>query len=512
MPEALAAAVAATLLDPLVWAVVVAAACYGTFLGALPGLTATMGVALFVPVTFWLPPVPALAGVATMVACAIFAGDIPTTLLRIPGTPASAAYADVAFGLARQGRAATVLGTALVASVTGGLCGAVALMLLGGELARVATFFSAAESFWLYAIGLSCAVLVGHGSVPRAVVALAAGLLLSTVGLSAVHAQPRFTFGLPELLGGIGFIPAMIGLFGLAEVLRAIARMPQAVDVAAETPRVVRGPLVGPAVRQIAARPLSTLRSAGLGVLVGVLPGAGADIASWVAAAASRAARRDAPSDDEPPTGDAPAADRLATIADACTANSASLAGAWIPALVLGIPGDSVTAMVIGVLAMKNLRPGPEIFLEQGNLVYGIYVAFILANLVLLPVGLLAIRGAGLVMRVPRPVLLPLIVLLCVVGSLAINGSVFDVGLMLAFGVVGLLCERLAIPVGPMVLGVVLGGPLEERFVQTLTGGRGSLVAFVDRPVAAGLAAVCLAAWAVVLLRAAWRTGSPSHR
>jgi putative tricarboxylic transport membrane protein len=316
-----------------------------------------------------------------------------------------------------------------------------------------------------------------------------------------VHAQPRFTFGRPELLGGIGFIPAMIGLFGLAEVLRAIAHVPQAGGTDAETLPVIRGPLLSPSVRRILARPLSALRSAGLGVLVGVLPGAGADIASWVAAAVSRAVRGGGRAGHDPSLGDATAAERLDTIADACTANSASLAGAWIPALVLGIPGDSVTAMVIGVLAMKNLRPGPEIFLQQGDLVYGIYVAFILANLVLLPVGLLAIRGAGVVMRVPRPVLLPLIVLLCVVGSLAINGSAFDVGLMLAFGVVGLVCERFAVPVGPMVLGIVLGGPLEERFVQTLTGGRGSLWSFIDRPVAAALAAIWAAAWASVLLR-----------
>jgi len=528
MPDALAAAVAATLLDPLVWALVIAAACYGTFLGALPGLTATMGVALFVPATFWLPPVPALAAIATMVACAIFAGDIPTTLVRIPGTPASAAYADDAHRLARQGAAGTVLGAALVASVGGGLVGALALIGLGDRLATVAAAFSMAEYFWLYALGLSCAVLAGRGSVPRAVVALCAGLLLSSVGLSAVHARPRFTFGSPHLLAGIGFIPAMIGLFGLAEVLRNVMALPPPAGSAGPTqdgddqPPVIRGPLLGPAVRRMLSRPLAAARSAVIGVLIGILPGAGADIASWVAAAASRAAGRgragagntpgrgragagNTPGRGRAGAGESPAADAdtaaLDLITDACTANSASLAGAWIPALVFGIPGDSVTAMVIGVLSMKNLKPGPEIFLKQGDLVYGIYVAFILANLVLLPVGLLAIRGGGLVMRVPRRVLLPTIVLLCVVGALAINGSLFDVGLMLAFGVLGVACERLRIPVGPIVLGIVLGGPLEERFVQTLAGGRGSLAAFVDRPLAAGLAGLFVVAWTVGIAR-----------
>jgi putative tricarboxylic transport membrane protein len=531
MSDALAAAVAATLLDPAVWAAVIAAACYGVFIGALPGLTATMGVALFVPVTFWMPTVPALAAIATMVACAIFAGDIPTTLLRIPGTPASAAYADDAYRLARDGRAGAVLGTALVASVVGGLVGALVLILAGRELARVATLFSAAEYFWLSALGLSCAVLVGGGSVPRAVASLACGLLLASVGLSAVHAQPRFTFGRPELLAGIGFIPAMIGLFGLAEVLRAAIDLPRDGGDGGDGdvgPPLVHGPLVLPACRRLARRVVSGARSAAIGVLVGVLPGAGADIASWVAAAASRAGRatrimtqanaRKSNKPNKPTEVAEPAEPTEATeaaldsIADACTANSASLAGAWIPALVFGIPGDSVTAMVIGVLAMKNLQPGPEIFQRQASLVYGLYISFILANLVLLPVGLVAIRGGGLVMRVPRRVLLPLIVMLCVVGSFAINARLFDVAVMLAFGLVGLACGRLAVPVGPMVLGIVLGGQLEERFVQTLAGGRGSLLAFIDRPVACGLAVAWLAIWATVLARRAARGRSGFSR
>ena len=490
-----------TLADPIVWGVVVAAAIYGVAIGSMPGLTATMGVALFVPVTFWLPPVPALAGIATMVACAIFAGDIPTTLLRIPGTPASAAYAAEAHELARRGQAGRALGTALVASVTGGLFGAAVLMLLGSRLAGIASWFSVAEYFWLYTLGLSCAVLVAPGRISLSLVSLMLGLLCSTVGMSAVHAEPRFTLGIPELLGGVGFIPAMVGLFGMSEVLRNAVALPAA-SGHHEPPTAEAGressasspTLVASSLQQLLTRPVAWLRSSVIGVVVGVLPGAGADIASWVAAAASPA-RGD---------GDADAA-RVEKIADACTANSSSLAAAWIPALVFGIPGDSVTAMVIGVLAMKNLDPGPEVFEKQAPLVYGLYATFMLANLVLLPVGLVAIRAAGVVMRTPQRILLPLIVLLCVVGSFAINGSIFDVGLMLAFGLVGLACDRFSIPVGPMVLGIILGGPLEERFVQTLSGGRGSLLAFVERPVAAVLATIVAVVWLTAITRLARR-------
>lgn len=178
----------------------------------------------------------------------------------------------------------------------------------------------------------------------------------------------------------------------------------------------------------------------------------------------------------------------------------AALAAAWIPALVFGIPGDSVTAIIIGVLLMKNVKPGPEIFETQAVVVYSTYFIFILANLVLIPVGILAIKAGGYVVRVPCRVLLPVILLLCVIGAFAINASYFDVGIMLAMGLIGFLLERRQIPLGPVVLGIVLGGPLEERFVQTVTGADGSLIALVDRPVAAGLGLLCLALWVSALV------------
>jgi TctA family transporter len=228
--------------------------------------------------------------------------------------------------------------------------------------------------------------------------------------------------------------------------------------------------------------------------LIGILPGAGADIAAWVAVAVSKRRSR---------TPEQYGRGSIDCLADACAGNSASLAGAWIPALVFGIPGDSITAIVIGVLYMKNLKPGPEIFAQQGALVYGIYLIFILANLVMLPVGLSAIRAGRQVLRVPRRVLLPIILLFCIVGAYAVNGSRFDVGLMLAFGLLGVACERWKISIGALVLGLILGGPLEERFVQTLAGG-GSAAAFVNRPPAAILAGFCFVIWAAAA--ASWWT------
>jgi TctA family transporter len=484
MNDDLLQAVHNVFLDPAVWGIVVLSALYGVFLGAMPGLTATMGVALFIPMTVWMEPVPALAAIVTMVACAIFAGDIPTTLVRIPGTPASAAYADDAYSLAQRGDANQALGVMLCFSVAGGLIGSLVLMGLGHQLAGMAAWFSVTEYFWLYLMGLSCAVVVGRFGIARSLAGLMIGLLLSTVGLSAVHGQARFTLGHPELFQGINFIPAMIGLFGLSEILRNSLHLDAAPGQAVSA--TGRGGVLGPAMHLLRSRPWPFLRSSAVGSAIGILPGAGADIAAWVCVAVSK---RFSKSPQEYGRGS------IQCIADATTANSASLAGAWIPSLVFGIPGDSVTAIVIGVLYMKNLKPGPEIFVQQGALVYSIYLIFILANLVLLPVGWIAVKLGGQVLRIPRRVLLPVILLFCIVGSLAVNGSSFDVGLMIGFGVLGVLCERWKISIGALVLGLILGGPLEERFVQSLAGGQGNLRAFVDRPLAALLALACLGLW-----------------
>ncbi|MGI6459272.1 MAG: tripartite tricarboxylate transporter permease [Candidatus Hydrogenedentales bacterium] len=488
MSEALTQALLQTAGTPRIWLVVLCASLYGTFVGAVPGLTATMAVALFIPIAYWLDPIAALAAVVTMESCAIFAGDIPGTLLRIPGTPASAAYTNEAYRFTRRGQPSRALGVCLVFSVAGGLFGAFVLMGLGQQLARIATQFSAVEYFWLYLLGLSCAVLVSQGSAAKATFALLLGLVLSTIGLSAAHAQARLTFGRPELFQGITFVPAMIGLFGFSEVLRNVLVLDQEKGAEPASSKITSA-CTGPALRLLGRRKLAFVRSGAIGALIGMLPGAGADIAAWVSFGASRRAARPAPDTDSDNHA-------LSGIGDASTANSAALAGTWIPALVFGIPGDSITAIVIGVLLMKNIRPGPEIFEKQTALVYSIYLLFILANLVLIPVGLLAIKAGGAMVRVPRRILLPLILMFCIVGAYAVNGSYFDVGVMLAMGILGFLVERRDIPPGPIVLGIILGGPLEERFVQALSGSQGLLASLFGRPLAAALGILCLVLWA----------------
>jgi putative tricarboxylic transport membrane protein len=499
MAETLTQALAAVL-DPTLLLVVAAAAVYGTIFGSIPGLSATMAVALIVPLTYFLSPLAALAAVITLEACAISAGDIPSALVRIPGTPASAAYADDLYLLARQGQYEGAVGTAVMFSVVGGLFGVAVLMFFAQPLARMATLFTVTEYFWFYLIGLGCAVVVSRGSALKGAFALLLGLLFSTVGLSPVHTEARFTFGRPELYQGINFIPAMIGLFGLSEVLRTVSK------IGAEKPLIVATPIVagrsssffarqvidsfrsvfGRSLEILWRRPVRILQSSTIGTLIGILPGAGADIAAWVSFGYSKRTSKDP---------EQYGRGSLEGIADAGAANNAALAGAWIPALVFGIPGDSITAIVLGIMMMKNLTPGPEIFTTQAVLVHALYFVFILANLALIPAGWLAIRTGGQLIRVPRHTLIPIIVLFCVIGAYAIGGSYFDVALMLAMGLIGFALERARIPVGPVVLGIILGGPLEERFVQAITASRGSLSVFVSRPLAACLAVVALVVW-----------------
>ena len=490
MVETLAQAIG-QVLDPTVLLVIAIAAAYGTLFGCIPGLSATMAVALVVPLTYFLSPLAALAAVVTLEACAISAGDIPSALVRIPGTPASAAYADDLYQLARQGHYHRALGVCITFSVIGGLFGVAVLFLFARPFAAIATWFTVVEYFWLYVLGLGCAVVVSRGPALKGAFALLIGLLFSTVGLSPVHTAARFTLGRPELYQGISFIPALVGLFGLSEVLRNVRTLGAPVAPIVHQPtassrvgslRAVQE-VFGGALALLWQRPRQMLQANVIGTLIGILPGAGADIAAWVSYGVSK---RSSPTPEEYGRGS------LDGVADAGAANNAALAGAWVPALTLGIPGDSITAIVLGIMMMKNLQPGPDIFEKQAVLVHSLYLVFILANVALLPAGFLAVRASGHLVRVPRQTLLPIVVLFCVLGSYAIAGSYFDIAIMLVMGVLGFLLERWEVPVGPVVLGIILGGPLEERFIQAMTVSGGSLTVFFSRPVAAVLGILAL--------------------
>jgi len=475
------------LFDMRVLFTIAAASIYGLFVGAMPGLTATMAAALLVPVTFFMDPVPALAAMVTMSAMAIFAGDIPTTLVRIPGTPASAAYVEDSYALTKQGKASHVLGMQLTVSVIGGLIGSFVLMFLAPLLAEVALNFSSYEYFWLACFGLSCAVMVSSGSTSKALMSLLIGLMLNCIGLDVSLAFPRFTFGNPELLEGFSFIPVMIGMFGIAEIVRnMLVQDSKIAPFMVQTGEIFKG-----AWKTVRENWKHISRSMGVGAGVGILPGAGADIAAWVAYGVSKRFARNP---------DAYGKGNIEGITAAGTANSASLAGAWVPALVFGIPGDSITAIVIGVLYMKNLRPGPAIFEHSPEIIMAVYGSFILANLLLIPFGWLAIKLSSKVLQVPRNMLYPVVLIFCIVGAFAINNSVFDLRVMLAFGIIAYLMEVNEIPVAPAILGLVLGDLLENSFMISMMKSQWNLLTFFERPISASLGAVVVLIWLTPVL------------
>jgi putative tricarboxylic transport membrane protein len=475
--------------------VILASAAFGLFVGAVPGLTATMATALLVPVTFFMPPVPAVAAIVTATAMAIFAGDIPSCLLRMPGTPASAAYTDEAYAMTKKGQGEVALGASLVFSVVGGLFGTAVLILAAPALAEVALRFSSYEYFWLVLLGLASAIFLAHANPLKGLVSLLLGLLVASVGLDNPAGFPRFTFGNTELAGGLTLIPIMIGMFAVSEILRNVAAIDRPWEMAqANIGNVLRG------MWRLARRyPAPIVRGSVLGTAIGALPGAGADIAAWMSYAVSKRFSR------EPQkfgTG------HVEGIIEAGASNNSALAGAWIPALVFGIPGDSITAIIIGVLYIKGLNPGPTIFMNNGPAIYAIFLVFILANLLMIPLGIAAIKGAKQMLRAPRAILLPVILLFCIVGSFAINNSVFGVVLMLAFGIAAYLMEENGFPVAPAILGMVLGAMLEENFISSMIKADGSFVAFFERPIAGSLGAFVLVVISIPVLRRLFRAAS----
>jgi len=496
-------AAAGLVFQPYVLLVIVCAAAYGLFVGSMPGLTATMATALLVPVTFFMEPLPAIAAIVTASAMAIFAGDIPGALLRIPGTPASAAYAEEAYAMTRKGEAERALGASLTFSVVGGLFGSLVLIFGAPALAEVALNFSSYEYFWLVCLGLTCAVFVSSGSPLKGAVSLILGLLIAGVGIDNPAGFPRFTFGVLDLMSGVDFIAAMIGLFAVSQVIRTMA-----IGAEERGPQVKRlGSLFGGQIALALRFPVQALRGSAVGTLIGTLPGAGGDIAAWVSYAVSKKASR--------------TPERFGTghpegIVESGASNNAAISGTWIPTLVFGIPGDSITAVVIGVLYLKGLNPGPTIFVENAELVTAVFLVFILANLLLLPLGWIAIKSSTLILRVPRRMLMPVILLFCIVGAFAINNSLFAVYLILGFGLLGYLMEENGFPIAPMILGIVLGGMLERHFVTSMIKAGGDPLAFFERPIAGVLGVVTLAVWLVPAALFVWRTfrkgtSSPTH-
>ncbi len=450
-------------------AVLVTGALLGIVIGALPGLGPSIGLSLLIPFTYNLGPELSMLLMISLYTSAEYGGSISAILLSTPGTAAAAATAIDGYSMARQGKANEAIAISLTASTVGGVLGGLALLLLAMPLASLALKFGPAGYFAVGVFGLSSVAALSGGSLVKGLACAAFGLALATVGIDPIAGTPRFTFGLFQLYEGVPFLAALIGLFAVSEALAMVES------------RVVSAPSIKDKVGHVfmsAALWKETWRSmlsgSAIGTVLGILPGVGGNIACWVARDYARARDRHP---EEFGNGSANG------IAAPEAANNATVGGALVPLLALGVPGSPTTAIMVGALIMHGLHPGPQLFNEAPSLVYAILFGTIIASLVQYAAGSLFLPLMARVMRLPDAVIAVGIMAFAVLGAFAIRNLMFDVYLMLGFGVVGYLMKKLRFPVAPVILAMVLGYLVESNYRTALVSSQGDYTIFVTDPI-----------------------------
>lgn len=423
----------------------VGASILGVFIGALPGLNPVMAIALLLPLTYSMEPLIALGMVAGIYNGSMYGGAIPAILLRIPGTPAAIATTFDGFPMAQKGQAARALKIACWSSATGGSASAIALMTIGPLLAQVTLIFGPAEYFWIAMFGMaSIGIMVGDDAL-KGLMAAVLGLLLGSVGLDQLSGTARFAFDQAWLLSGLDLIVILVGLYALPPVI-ALAEQADLKGLSASVLKLEAVKVPWPEIRSLVP---TWLRSSLIGIGVGILPGAGGNIAAFLSYNAAKSA-----SDDPDSFGKG----NPAGVAAAECGNNADNAASMIPALTLGIPGNVVAALVLGALLIHGLQPGPQLFHQNPGLVGGFMVQMLLTSLLILAVGgAAATRIFAQVQRLPGVLLVPMILILMAVGVYVINGRVIDLWVMFAAGLAGYLLEKMEVPLAPVVLGLIWG-------------------------------------------------------
>lgn len=439
--------------DPKLIVLLFAATLGGVLIGALPGLNATTGAALLLPFTITMDPIPAIALLTTIYCAATFAGAITAILINTPGTSASATTCLDGYPLAQRGEAGRALGMATVSSTIGGIISVVCLMLAAPLMARMAYNFAPPEYFALTVFGISMLATIGDGTPLKNIIAGALGVLLATVGKDLLTTVERFMFGFNELSEGIGFVPVMIGIFGISELLV------QAERLQTERRRVHMKAIRLPTLTDYRLVWKTILRSSGIGTFIGILPAEGATVASMIG---YNEARRWSKTPEEFGKG------AIEGIAGSEAANNAATGGAMVPTLALGIPGSPTAAVILAGLMVHGLQPGPTMFTEQAEFAYAIFWAMLLVNVMFIFVGLFGAKLFARVTFVPVQLLWPVVFTFSVVGAYALDQSMLDVYIALVSGVVGYFMRRFGYSVVPLAIGLILGGMLEKRLGQSL--------------------------------------------
>ena len=462
----------------------------GIVFGALPGLTAVMGVALLIPLTFGLPPVVAFSSLLGMYCGAIYAGSITAILVSTPGTAAAAATMLEGPRLTARGESLRALEMTTVASFIGGVFSCFILAGVAPQLARFALNFSAPEYFALGIFGLTIVATLSEGALLKGCIAACLGLLIAMVGMDPLTGNLRLTFDSANLINGVSLIPALVGLYALSQVFLTCEDVFRGKRLSA-----VNISRKGISLAEIWANRSALLRGSLIGTFIGIVPATGSGTASFAAYSEAKRNSR------HPEAFGNGAIEGLAATE---SANNAVTGGALIPLLTLGIPGDVVTAVILGALMIQGMTPGPLLFQEQGALVYSIFISLLLANVFMLVLGMASVRVFSKIVSIPGGILMPLVTTLCVVGGYALNNSNFDLGVMAVFGILGWIMTKASIPLAPLLLAMILSGIIETNFRRALSISDNDYTVFLTRPVCAVF--LCISLFILFnLLRKEWK-------
>ena len=439
--------------DPQLLLVLLVSTLGGVVIGALPGLNATNGAALLLPFTLSMEAIPAIASLVAIYCSATFAGAITAILINTPGTPASATTCLDGYPLAQRGEAGRALGLAVVSSTIGGVLSVICLMMAAPLLARMAYHFTPPEYFALTLFGMSMLASIGEGSPLKNLISGTFGVFLALVGVDMLTSVERFTFGSHDLYDGIGFVPVMIGIFGISELIV------QASSLDKRKERVSMKAVQLPTRDDYRQVWKAILRSSGIGTFIGILPAEGATVASMIG---YNEAKRWSKTPEQFGKG------AIEGIAGSEAANNAATGGAMVPTLALGIPGSATAAVILAGLMVHGIRPGPSMFTEQANFAYTIFWSMMLVNLLFLVVGLTGAKIFARITLIPTQVLWPCVFMVSIVGAYALDQSMFDVWIVLISGIIGFFMRRYGFSVVPLAIGLILGEMLEQRLGQSM--------------------------------------------
>ncbi len=442
----------------------------GIVVGALPGLTGSVGIILLLPFLYYLEPATSLIMLSGMFCGAIYGGSISAILISTPGTPSAAATVLDGYPLSEKGEAGKAIGVATLASTMGGIISTLCMIFISPQLARLALKFGPEEYFALMVFGLTVIASVSGASLVKGLISGFFGLLIASIGIDELTGYARFSFDIPNLMTGFPMLPVLIGLFAISQIFIELA------NVGKELKRYdqkIKGVL--PTWREFKRLVTVIIPSSFLGTFIGIIPGTGGAIASFMAYNEARRFSKDP---------DSFGKGNLAGVAAPEAANNGTTGGAMVPLLTLGIPGDVVTAVMLGALLLIGVRPGPLLFEQNPQIINALFVGFMLAQFLILGLGLASVKVFPRILKVPISILFPVIFALCFLGSFSLNNSIYDMFVALLFGVIGYFMRKHGFAAAPMILGVILGPLAERELGKALIMSHGNWATLFQSPIA----------------------------